>query len=634
MEDAVERRPRAPSRSVSTAILPRGLGPSWYYAYYIPSIRWMGRYEWRKSFLGDLFAGLTLTSFQLPVSLSYASSLAGVNPICGLYGLIVPPLIYAFFGGVPPMVVAPEGPTSLIMSVAVAPYFNEGHMHGRSDLDSEQISALIAGTAGGITLALGLFRAGFLSCLLSQSLLRGFISGVGFVMIADQLPSQLGISSQMKKELPPGVSSYDKMKFLYYNWRDSDKYSVYFAGSALLGILLIKKLKTRLATNGHKKALLFPEILLIVIISAVCCQSLGIAEKGLEIVGDVTPGRVETQWMLRPKFWSDFKINFQISSFIAVLGILDSTVASRLLGDAEAASANRELVAIGLSNLIGGLFGALPSFGGYGRSKVNLLSGGTTQMSAIVASITTLFATYQLMGYLYFLPKCVLSSIISSIGISLISEMPEDLQTFWRLRSVADLTTIIVSILVTFFWSVQAGVVSGVLVAVFRIIHHATRPRIQILAKDPGTSAFVNADEMPEESPGHIFSGILVVKIPEPLTFANITTFEERLRRFELHRTAKAHPGQPSSYQPDELHAVVFHLKGMTQIDATAAVSLARILERYLNRRVRIVFTELVRDLKVWDTLSRSGVLELLESQPKPAFYNNVEQAIFNIDAS
>lgn len=532
------------------------------------------------------------------------------------------------------MVVAPEGPTSLIMSIAVAPYFNEGHLHGRSDLDSEQISALIAGTAGGIALALGLFRVGFLSCLLSQSLLRGFISGVGFVMIADQLPSQLGISSQMKKELPPGASSYDKMKFLYHNWHDSDKYSVSFALNALLAILVMKQIKTRLAHKGYKKALLFPEILLVVIVSAILCDWLGIFEKGLDIVGDVTPGALEIQWMLRPRFWSDFKINFQTSAFIAVLGILDSTVASRLLGAGESSSANRELVAIGLSNLMGGLFGALPSFGGYGRSKVNLLSGGTTQMSAIVASLTTLFATYKLMGYLYYLPKCVLSSIISSIGIGLISEMPEDLRMFWRLRSFSDLTTIILSILVTFFWSVQAGVVAGVLVAVFRIIHHATRPRIQLLAKDPSTSAFVNADEMPEESPGHLFSGVLVVKLPEPLTFANITMFEERLRRLELHRTNKAHPGQPSAYEHEQLHAVVFHLKGMTMIDATAAVSLAKILERYELRGVRLIFTELVRDPKVWNMLSRSKILEVLERQPLPAFYDNVEQAVMGIDAS
>ena len=102
------------------------------------------------------------------------------------------------------------------------------------------------------------------------------------------------------------------------------------------------------------------------------------------------------------------------SFLIALLGFFESSVAAKALGGGEgkhgeglqgmSLSANRELVALGVANLVGGCFMALPAFGGYGRSKVNASTGGRTPMSSIVLSLITIICVLFLLPYFYYLP--------------------------------------------------------------------------------------------------------------------------------------------------------------------------------------------------------------------------------------
>jgi MFS superfamily sulfate permease-like transporter len=101
------------------------------------------------------------------------------------------------------------------------------------------------------------------------------------------------------------------------------------------------------------------------------------------------------------------------SFLIAILGFFESSVAAKSIGGGEGPkdglqgipfSPNRELLALGTANLIGGCFMALPAFGGYGRSKVNASTGGKTPMSSIVLSLITVICVLYLLPYFYYLP--------------------------------------------------------------------------------------------------------------------------------------------------------------------------------------------------------------------------------------
>lgn len=102
------------------------------------------------------------------------------------------------------------------------------------------------------------------------------------------------------------------------------------------------------------------------------------------------------------------------SFLIALLGFFESSVAAKSIGGGEgktgdgiqgmALSANRELVALGVANLVGGCFMALPAFGGYGRSKVNASTGGKTPMSSVLLSLITVICVLFLLPYFYYIP--------------------------------------------------------------------------------------------------------------------------------------------------------------------------------------------------------------------------------------
>lgn len=105
---------------------------------------------------------------------------------------------------------------------------------------------------------------------------------------------------------------------------------------------------------------------------------------------------------------------WSVSLVIGLLGFFESSVAAKSLGTGEgqssdgiqgmSLSANRELVALGVANVVGGLFTAIPAFGGYGRSKVNASTGGRTPMSSVFLSVFALICVLLLLPYFYYLP--------------------------------------------------------------------------------------------------------------------------------------------------------------------------------------------------------------------------------------
>lgn len=109
------------------------------------------------------------------------------------------------------------------------------------------------------------------------------------------------------------------------------------------------------------------------------------------------------------------------SFLIAMLGFFESSVAAKTLsgGDPKtgeglhgtAVKPNGELVALGVANLIGGCFMALPAFGGYARSKVNASTGGRTPMSSVFLSFITVICVLFLLPYFYYLPVSRVSSV-------------------------------------------------------------------------------------------------------------------------------------------------------------------------------------------------------------------------------
>lgn len=189
-----------------------------YLAYYFPFLQWVTQYQW--SFLqGDLIAALTMASFYIPMSLSYASNLGHIPPINGLYSFVFNPFIYALLGSCPQMVVGPEAAGSLLVGTVVKGSVDSGHSGDEDGAIQAAIAGVVTGMAGAIIFVAGLTRLGFLDNVLSRPFLRGFISAIGFVILVDQLIPEMGLNKRAKHD-PAGAShgsSAAKIVFLMEN---------------------------------------------------------------------------------------------------------------------------------------------------------------------------------------------------------------------------------------------------------------------------------------------------------------------------------------------------------------------------------------------------------------------------------
>lgn len=215
--------------------------------------------------------------------------------------------------------------------------------------------------------------------------------------------------------------------------------------------------------------------------------------------------------------------------------------------------------------------------------------------------------------------------MITVVAWSLVEEAPHDVAFFLRIGAWPELALMLVIVMTTIFYSLNLGIAVGIGLSLLQVIRHATRPRIQILGRIPGTQRFENAERHPERL--EFIEGCLIVKIPEPLTFANTGELKTRLRRLEMYGTGRAHPALPRLRHEDSNRNVVFDIHGVTSLDGSGTMVLEEIVRTYTERGVRVFFSRCPgRDSGVWALMVRSGIVELIGGEDH--FVGDVEDAL------
>lgn len=207
-------------------------------------------------------------------------------------------------------------------------------------------------------------------------------------------------------------------------------------------------------------------------------------------------------------------------------------------------------------------------------------------------------------------------------------EAPHDIAFFLRIGAWPELGLMLVIVLTTIFYSLNMGIAVGIGVSLLQVIRHATRPRIQILGRIPGTQRFENAEDNPERL--EFVEGCLIVKIPEPLTFANTGELRTRLRRLEMYGTGKAHPALPRLRHEDSNRNIIFDIHGVTSLDGSGTMVLEEIVRTYRERGVRVFFSRCPNrgkdNSKVWRLMVRSGIVDLVGGEGQ--FVDDVQDAL------
>lgn len=594
-----------------------------YISYYLPILKWLPEYTWHK-FNKDLLAGITLASFQISMSISL-STLAHLPPSTGLYSLLIPPLIYCILGTVPTTVVGPQTVVSLVVGQSC-----EWWSH--RSLEPLSTVAVIGCVSGGILFAMGVFRMGFIDNALSKAFLRGFVSSLALVMLITELLPELKLEELYAHYVAQGyigTTTWEKFRFILEKApENSDTFTWNLSLFTFILLMTIRYLKRHLAEKcGWKKCIFFPEILIVVVGSITLSNTQKWSElKGIKIIGDIPPNSDHIKVPVQT--FSEFKELFGTSALIAMLGLFESTIVFKSVcsNSNVDASSNRELVSLGVVNLVSSIFSALPAFGGYGRSKMNISCGAQTQFSGVFVSLLAIICMNFLMNAFHHLPICILAVIISTVAFSLLEEAPADLMFYWSVGGYQELFIFIIIVVTTLVWSPQFGVTMGMCLTMIRLLKHSTRSRVQILGRDPITYTFKNIDDDENSDiPLEEIEKVMVVKIPEPLIFSNVSDLRTSLKRMEKYGSLKVHPSyplplrqmlSPTTSGQVSLKYLVIDLFGMTYIDISALQALREIVDAYSRRNICVMFTRpKIPDLR--HKFRKSGISELQSNSIK-----------------
>ena len=545
----------------------------------------------------------------IPIALSYASNLAKIPPIYGLYGASVGPAVYAVLGSCGQMNVGPESALSLLIGETIRSQLGKHHSEAASVL----ITGIVTFLAGALVLIAGILRLGFLDSVLSRALLRGFISAVAVVIFFDQSITALGLNALAEHT---GVAHYTPIEKAWFVITHLNQTHALTAGLSIATVVILaitRYFKFRFSSK-YKWALGIPDILIVVILATFLTDYFDWDEQGVTVLGHIDTRPVRPNFPLRNVDY--VRSSASTAVLVSILGFFETIVAGKTLGTQfnYTVSPNREMIALGIANISNSFFGALPVFASYSRSKINISSGGRTQMSGLICAIVVVLAMVFLMPAFYYLPKAVLSSIISVIMYTLLQEAPHDIKFFYKVRGWADLLLMAIVFIFTLVVSLEFGISVGVAVSLLRVIKHSQSPRIQILGRVKGTKEFVPVHE--DEEVEHV-DGFLLVRIPEPLIFANTGQLKDRLRRLELYGSAKVHPSEPRRRNPDHNVRVVFDLDGMSGIDAAAIQIFAEIVAEYKARQVSVYLAKLSKDKEIRRLFRDSGIMDEIGGESK-----------------
>ncbi|KAJ7634760.1 sulfate anion transporter [Roridomyces roridus] len=591
--------------------------------YYVPGTAWIPNYS--PSFLGgDILAGLTVASMLIPQSVSYATSLANMSPLSGLFSASFPGLVYAFLGTCRQLNVAPEAALSLLVGQAVTEILlDHPDPHGEEGaMVAVAVCTIITMQVGLFSFLLGVFRLGFIDVVLSRALLRGFISAIAVVILTEQLVPMLGLSAILHQVHPE--STWDKVLFLLeYAFTHANIRTTIVSFSALGVLIGLRAFKSKF--QRYWWIYRVPEVLVVVILSTILCEQFRWDEEGVEILGSVPIKSMGAfvQFPIRAANLKFLRRTTSTSMLICVVGFLDSIVAAKQNASrfGYSVSPNRELVALGASNLAASFVpGTLPAFGSITRSRINGDVGGRTQMASIVCSVVVLLATFFLLPWLYFLPKCVLSAIICLVVFSLLREVPHDVGYYWKMSAWVELSLMCLTFFFSIVWNIEVGIMLSMIASLLLVVHRSSKTRMTILGRIPGTDRWKPINENPEAEEEAV-PGALIIRIRENLDFANTAQLKERLRRLELYGIHKTHPSEEPRRQ--QATTLVFHMADVDTCDASAVEMFHELCEEYKSRHVRLFITHLRP--RAQEQFLKGGIYDLLGGE---AFQLNVADAM------
>jgi len=519
---------------------------------------------------GDLYGGVTAAVVALPLALAFGVA-SGVGPIAGLWGAILVGFFAALFGGTPSQVSGPTGPVTLVMAVIITDYAH--------DL---RLAFTVVMLAGAIQILFGVLKLGRYIAYVPFSVVSGFMSGIGLIIIIIQLAPMIGFDT-----------SKDGVVTALADFPDLVTDPVFHALALGLLALAIS------VFLPHRFRAYAPPALVALIMGTLAALFL---LDGAPVLGDIPIGLPEAQI---PKITSG-ELGGMLGSalILAILGSIDSLLTSLVADNVTRTHHNsdRELVGQGIGNMFAGFFGAIPGAGATMRTITNVRAGGRTSISGVLHALVLLALVMGLGPLAEDIPSAVLAGILLKVGWDIIDwgylrrvrRAPRD-------ETLVMLTVLVLTVFVDLITAVGVGVIMASLIAARKLSwQQLAQLRLYPQQDDEAVSDTGGADHALTRAEQDLLESangdVLLLHLNGPFTYGSAKGMVQLLT------------GTGDGYK-----SVVFDFSEVPLIDGSIAMAVEELLHQAREAGQTVIVSGLGGPAV--DMLERMGVLESIPSE-------------------
>jgi sulfate permease, SulP family len=394
----------------------------------------------RRTWRGDLVAGVTVGIVALPLALAFGVS-SGAGAASGLVTAIVAGVVAAVFGGSNVQVSGPTGAMVVVLAPIIA-------AHGLGAL------AIVGVMAGAMVLVAGVLRLGRAVTFIPWPVIEGFTLGIAVIIFLQQVPSALGVPATEGANAIMGAID----AILAASWPDA-AWSIGVV--AVVAAIMLVAPRIHPLVPGSILAIVV--VTLVVVIAGIPVATIGALPSGLPAptLPSVAPDALLA--LVLP------------AATVAALAAIESLLSARVaasISDTGPYDADRELVGQGLASIASALFGGMPATGAIARTAVNVRTGGRSRLSSIVHA--ALLAAIVAVGasVVAAIPLAALAGVLMVTAARMIS--------IATVRSVvgatrADAAVFVATAIITVSVDLITAVLVGIAVAAFLALRAVAR---------------------------------------------------------------------------------------------------------------------------------------------------------------
>jgi SulP family sulfate permease len=389
--------------------------------------------HWRS----DLAGGFTAAVVALPLALAFGVA-SGAGALAGLYGAIVLGFLAALLGGTATQVSGPTGPMTVVMTGLLAVLTRRYGID-----DALPVAFGIAALAGLLQVLMGVLRLGQTLTFMPYTVISGFMSGIGVIIVILQLPPLLGL--KLSGSIPAVLTA------LPGALPGTNGLALLVGGLSFAAVMLYPR--------RWSKVLPAP---LVVLVVGTLLSVIALPHEALPRLGPMASGLPQLSW---PRFpLGDLQLLISGAITLALLGSLDTLLTS-LVADSVTRThhdSDRELIGQGIGNTAAALLGGLPGAGATMRTVVNVQAGGRTRLSGITHAVVLLLICLGAGPLASPIPLALLAGILLKVGLDII-----DWSFLFRAPRLSLRTTALMwlVLLLTVFWDLITAVLVGMFLA-------------------------------------------------------------------------------------------------------------------------------------------------------------------------